>query len=353
MDISNPKTLVALKKRWWFLGPAFNSEFKNDPFAQAYEVISRHPGFPELRIQQRGRHAAIWNYGPNKRPPKPWPKLSEPARRAFRLEYMYDITRLGFGNSVMLGLKRLSFDCTLATKAILSAVEREMERAISYYPKMKKYFDKGTKERRRTDRSSLPPFRPGAINPDCVILDWRCFISELGKKHRKHLDWNYNRSIILAALETFLTRDADYKRHRKDRLREQKQYQRWFARQQMIRRKRLASTAHSARWGRPPSRAVDVDLRLKRSFPETIALACIAADWQQAGGRQSCLYGVVKAELSHLSIAKCPRWDNHLVALKKLHWRIQLIWPDRTEQQLDTPLFDSPADFIRTLGYSD
>lgn len=115
------------KREWWFLGGKFR-EFKNDPVAQGYEVLRRHPAFPHITVTKspKGWLETSLDLGRRDVPRATWLKLNKPTRIAFYRHYKRDLERLGFVHLVMVGKRRLSFDCTKSAKSLLRGLKFEM-----------------------------------------------------------------------------------------------------------------------------------------------------------------------------------------------------------------------------------
>jgi hypothetical protein len=267
------------RARWWFLTTKGFENFKNDPVAQGYEIISRHPGF--------------------NRPKKTWQELDANQKDAFYFAFKEDLRRMGLAKIAFIGPKAVTFDCRESAKSILTGIHYAIRAEIQRDPKLCKYFpivDKKDAQNwsadypTRLDRNKLSwawvkNEKTGFENQDVVTIDWHELIDFLLKRSRRGEAVRFSVDHILSAVETLLTKDKVYCRHAK---RQRK--------------------AHDRNKSRP-----------KRFYPSVIALGCVAHDWHLAKRKPSELMAVVKNELHNLKIQSTPRWDNHRKALEKIH----------------------------------
>lgn len=270
--------------RWWFLTPEGFAAFKDDPVAQGYEILSRHPIFPHIHVgKERGKPVIFWNHANKHRPKMTWQKLSKYARHAFLFQYRHDLHRMGLLEIGWLGKDKMTFNCTEGVPSILSAAH--------YWLRVSGSFQYSDYLRTWCSSDSLKFIGPTPNgDQDMVTVDWHKFIEWQGKL--------VDSKEIVAAIRTFLEHNPEYRKHRETRLEELK-------RRNKHRERRLAEMKKK----RPPR-------HLKKPSPEVIAFACAAWDCQQSG----TLFRE-KISASHLNaIGRGHAGDsrNHLRQLRKL-----------------------------------
>ena len=243
---ANGQTQRDVSARWWFLTPEGFQDFKDDPVAQGYEILSRHPFFPTLLTRtEGGKRVTMWEHG-NKHLPRPtWQALDKPARSAFLFRYKFALHRMGLLEIAWLGPAAITFDCTEGVTSILAAAHYWLQAGGLFHSSPEGEYHCRT----RTSPGLLQfsptcPGRPG--NPDMVTISW----AKLVEKRRG--DWlcSYSENAV-ASLRTFLEHNREYRSYRAQRLRE---------------------SSSQARSDRP-----------KKPDPAVIALACGAWDCERAG----------------------------------------------------------------------
>jgi hypothetical protein len=299
--------------RWWFLTVDGFAAFKNNPVAQGYEILSRHPGFPHVL-------ADGWEHANKHRPRKTWRELGKSARTTFLIQHKFDLHRMGLLSIAWLGPKAITFDCTEGVPSILDAARLWLAAG--------RIKGAGGRLLCSDDYELRSWSAPGLIklvmptgNPDMVTLDWerlfqKCFY--VGE--------------VIAALRTFLDKDPEYRKHRQARLVEKKK-------QHQRRKQRLAGLGKvlpPARTNKPPA--------------ATIALACAALDCQEGG---SLLRDKITAsQLTTIGLGKFKVSDprNYLKRLRDLQMLARFKIPELTTRPAKrTPANVAPINVVSTL----
>jgi len=226
--------------RWWFLTRQGFEQFTNDPVAQGYEILSRHPRFPHLlTATKRKRTFAVWEHSNKHLPKTAWSELAPEARRAFLAGYKFELHRMGLLEIAWLGPKAVTVNCTEGVPSILAAVHYWLGKAglFSRAP------GHGDYSRTRGSPALLKCSIPSRGNPNMVTISWKKLI----KQRRGHLLYGQSDNIV-AAVRTYIEHNSEYLQHRERRL------------------------AECKRGG-----------HAKKTSPEVIALACVAWDCQQGG----------------------------------------------------------------------
>lgn len=285
-----PACLVTeLKSRCWFIGHGFK-QFSTDGLAQGYEIIIRHPGF----VAWARCHA------PNLARRLPWASLNRRGKGHFERVFISDLLRMGLGvcsdkrtnwSGCRAPLTKLAFtkqgdlsvDCTDNPRFICDNLSAWLKES-GQFPACKESFPTKAK-------CDLIALTPSVINPDAVVIHLNRLIEHFKVKQRRGEPISFDYKNLVAAVETFLTKDAPYRAYRERRLKVK---------------------------------------RHKAPSPEVIALSCIAWDWQREGQKLPRLWPWLwenNFSLKELGVSVKPDWDNQLAALKKCHNKVLLAKP--------------------------
>jgi hypothetical protein len=201
---------------------------------------------------------------------------------------------MGLLEIAWLGKKAITFNCTEGVDSILASVHYWLDRVG--------LFKRASKDQRDQIRTS-PDWLFFSINnhgdPDMVTLDWLKLVKQCKEDRTSHFSDD-----IVAAVRTFLEHNLKYRQHRESRLAELKKRNEHRERRHADLKKR-----------RPPR-------HLKKTAPEVIIAACIAADWIRAGHTLSTLKPAISANLKKIGMSShSDKWTNDLRALKKLQER--------------------------------
>jgi hypothetical protein len=290
-------------ERWWFLTRNGFNDFAENPIAQGYEILARHRSFPHIVSGvKRGKPCVAFEQANLDQPRPTWPELSEAAQRSFTLHYKYDMRRMGLLRLAWLGPAAVTFDCTASVYAILAAVDfwlglsgifRKIEHSERPWSPRNKIRRIGPELEtttvslaRRGHRVSLYPV---GGDPDLVTLMWQELTASAIVGDSIADSAIDGAQLALAALQSYLEGDSDFRTYREERLR-------------LARNRR----------------------RLKKTAPESIALGCIEDDWLRAGRSLRDLNAMIRPNLAALVGSRQPQWKNYRRVLKKLHRECRL-----------------------------
>jgi hypothetical protein len=180
---------------------------------------------------------------------------------------------MGFSKIVSLGPKGVSFDCTESANSVLTGIKAALDahKLFASLPPNRKY------DPTKTDPSFLR-FQRGSV-PEAIFLDWSSLIAFFRNRRRYNKAVPWYREHVLAAVESALTKNEAYLKHRRACL---------------VRLQ--AQNSNKRRLPRPAE-----------PYPRNIVLGCVAWDWK----RHSLKPGLLAQEIGPRLASVEPRLANH------------------------------------------